>query len=113
MTRVMFYDDSMHVILLNSMILYTHYTGSYHFHGTNTYPYINGGMRGVVTVNGDQIKPQPRTTPIREALQTLKGATITGFEVPGGNSYSLEYQINGQNITSIMDSMKMYTLLNS
>lgn len=75
-----------------------HFTadGSYHYHGTNTYPYINGGMRGVVTVSGDQIEPQPRTTPIRESLQPLKGATITDFNELGNNNYSLEYQISGQ-----------------
>ncbi len=70
--------------------------GRYHYHGTTTYPYINGGMRGVVTVSGDQIEPQPRTIPIREALQPLKGAEITGFETPADNSYALEYQISGQ-----------------
>ena len=70
--------------------------GGYHYHGTNTYPYINGGMRGVVTVSGDQIEPQPRTIPIRESLSPLNGATITGFDTPADNSYSLEYQIGGQ-----------------
>lgn len=75
-----------------------HFTadGGYHYHGTNTYPYINGGMRGVVTINGDQIEPQPRTQPFRDSLQPLQGATITGFETPADNSYALEYQINGQ-----------------
>ncbi len=75
-----------------------HFTadGGYHYHGTHTYPYINGGMRGVVTVNGDQIEPQPRTQPFRDSLQPLQGATITGFETPADNSYALEYQINGQ-----------------
>ncbi len=75
-----------------------HYTadGSYHYHGTNTYPYINGGMRGVVTISGDQIEPQPHTTPIREALQPLKGATITNFTEIDSTHYALEYQINGQ-----------------
>lgn len=70
--------------------------GGYHYHGTNTYPYINGGMRGVVTVSGDQIEPQPHTTPIRESLQPLRGAIITGFNELGGNQYSLEYEISGQ-----------------
>lgn len=69
--------------------------GSYHYHGTKTYPYINGGMRGVVTVQGDQIEPQPHTTPIRDFLQPLQGATITDFHLLENNTYSLEYQING------------------
>ena len=70
--------------------------GSYHYHGTKTYPYINGGMRGVVTVHDDQIEPQPHMTPIREALQPLQGATITNFIELDSSHYSLEYQINGQ-----------------
>jgi hypothetical protein len=75
-----------------------HFTndGSYHYHGTTTYPYINGGMRGVVTVSGDQIEPQPHTTPIREALKPLRGAVITDFTEVDSSHYSLEYQINGQ-----------------
>jgi hypothetical protein len=70
--------------------------GSYHYHGTTTFPYINGGMRGVVTVKDEQIDPQPRTTPVRQALQPLRGATVTGFQELGNTAYSLEYQINGQ-----------------
>jgi YHYH protein len=75
-----------------------HFTedGDYHYHGTHTYPYINGGMRGVIKVHDDQIEPQPHTTPIRDSLEPLQGATITGFELVGNNSYSLEYQINKQ-----------------
>lgn len=75
-----------------------HFTndGSYHYHCTKTFPYINGGMRGVVTVKDGQIDPQPRTNPIRKALQPLRGATITGFQELGNTAYSLEYQISGQ-----------------
>ena len=69
--------------------------GSYHYHGTTTYPYINGGMRGVVTIQSDQIEPQPHTRPFRDALQPLRGATITDFQTLADNAYSLEYQING------------------
>ena len=70
--------------------------GEYHYHGTMTYPYLNGGMRGVVEVQDDQIEPQPHTTPIRDFLQPLKGATITDFHDLGNNTYSLEYQISSQ-----------------
>ncbi|MBT3188840.1 MAG: YHYH protein [Anaerolineae bacterium] len=70
--------------------------GLYHYHGTNTYPYINGGMRGIVTVQNEQIEPQPRTQPIRPHLQPLKGAIITDFQELGNESYSLEYQIDGK-----------------
>lgn len=68
--------------------------GNYHYHATATYPYINGGMRGVVQVKDDQIEPQPAMTPIRPAQQPLRGAVITGFKRVGVNSYALEYTLN-------------------
>lgn len=70
--------------------------GNYHYHGTDTYPYINGGLRGIVEVRGDQIEPQPRTEPIRPHLQPLHGAAITGFQSLGNAAYSLAYQLNAQ-----------------
>lgn len=70
--------------------------GNYHYHGTNSYPYINGGMRGVVTVRNEQIEPQPHTQPIRPFLQPLRGAVITDFQELGNGAYSLEYTLNGQ-----------------
>lgn len=54
--------------------------GSYRYYSTKTYPYINGGMRGEVTVRDDQIDPQPRAYSPRAALTPLRGAKITGFE---------------------------------
>lgn len=69
--------------------------GSYHYHATKTFPYINGGLRGVVAVRDDQIDPQPRTTPIRKSLQPLRGAVVTDFQVLGDNAYTLEYQLKG------------------
>lgn len=70
-------------------------SGHYHYHATNSYPYINGGLRGQVTVRDDQVEPQPVTTPVRPSLQPLRGATITGFTV-NGDQYSLQYQRNGK-----------------
>jgi hypothetical protein len=70
--------------------------GHYHYHGTERYPYLNGGMRGVVSVVGDQVDPQPYTTPVRPSLQPLNGATITDFQVKGTTSYALAYQISGK-----------------
>lgn len=71
-------------------------TTLYHYHGTRTYPYINGGMRGVVTVVDDHIDPQPTLRPVRPALTPLAGATITGFRSTGTNAWRLEYQISGR-----------------
>ncbi len=75
----------------------------YHYHGTETYPYIMGSMVGKVTTdNGgteSQILPQAGTTPVRPFLQPLQGAVITGFEQTGETSYSLVYTLNNENYT--------------
>lgn len=52
----------------------------YRYYSTKKYPYVNGGLRGVVTVRDDQIDPQPRAYSPRPALTPLRGAKITGFE---------------------------------
>ncbi|CAB4805296.1 MAG: YHYH protein [Actinobacteria bacterium] len=69
--------------------------GTYHYHGTRTYPYINGGLRGVVNVVGDQVDPQPVTRPFREATSPLQGATVTAFERISSESFRLAYLANG------------------
>ncbi len=70
--------------------------GLYHYHASVGYPYINGGMRGKVTVRDDQIDPQPRAHPIRQWLQPLRGAAITGFKSLADKSWSLEYTLSGK-----------------
>lgn len=67
----------------------------YHYHGTRTYPYINGGMKGEVQVS-DQVEPQPSVRAVRPALTPLAGAVVTRFESTGANSWRLEYQISGR-----------------
>jgi hypothetical protein len=54
--------------------------GGYRYYSTRKYPYINGGMRGEVTVIEDQVDPQPRANNVRPALPPLRGARITGFK---------------------------------
>lgn len=70
-------------------------SNGYHYHGTLTYPYINGGLRGVVEVREDQIEPQPVTRAFRPAGTPLRGATITSFEATGASSYRLGYTLGG------------------
>ncbi len=73
--------------------------GVYHYHASKTYPYVNGGMRGKVTVREDGIEPQPRDTPIREALQPLRGAKITGFTArvkDGVPTFSLAFSVGSR-----------------
>jgi len=65
--------------------------GGDHYHGTRTYPYINGGLRGTIHVVGDQVDPQPMTKPFRPALQPLRGATVTSFSSPTTDAYVLGY----------------------
>jgi len=67
----------------------------YHYHGTTTYPYINGGLRGVVQVVGDQIDPQPMLRPFRPAGEPLRGATITSFTTKSAGQYALTYSLDG------------------
>jgi phosphatidylethanolamine-binding protein (PEBP) family uncharacterized protein/predicted phosphodiesterase len=68
-------------------------TRSYHYHATTTYPYINGGMRGEVKVEEDQIVPQPRAEPLRPSLTALRGAAITAFERTGERAWKLTYEL--------------------
>ena len=73
--------------------------GLYHYHASVAYPYLNGGMRGVVTVKEDQIDPQPRASSPRAALPPLRGAKITGFKATGNENepaWSLEYILDGK-----------------
>lgn len=86
--------------------------GSYHYHGTTTYPYINGGLVGTVETT-DQIEPQPETRPIRPAGEPLPGATITGFDDDGNGAYHLEYTIGRQTGTidyTITDTTVAFTM---
>jgi hypothetical protein len=68
---------------------------NYHYHASKTYPYINGGMHGEVTVRGGQIDPQPKAQPMREAGNPLRGASITGFDKTGDKAWKLTYTVGG------------------
>ena len=73
--------------------------GSYHYHATETYPYINGGMRGVVDYENGQVEPQPHTHEIRPAGEPLRGAEITAFSQTETNAYSMQYTLDGETYT--------------
>ena len=69
----------------------------YRYYSTKIYPYVNGGLRGIVTVKDDQIDPQPRATPIRPDGRPLKGAKITGFSRDDSKkSMTVKYDLNGK-----------------
>ncbi len=75
-------------------------TRSYHYHSSKTFPYINGGLRGKVSIEGSgtdtQVVPQPRAVGVRPALPPLRGARIVGFEQTAPTAWSLRYEIGGR-----------------
>ena len=72
----------------------------YRYYSTKKYPYINGGIRGVVTVRGDGIEPQPRDAPIRPPGRPLRGATITDFTRDDEKkAYAIQYEVQGKTLS--------------
>lgn len=69
----------------------------YHYHASTHYPFVNGGFHGEVTEREGQVDPQPRARSVRPALQSLRGAEITGF-VAGvaGQGGRLTYATGGK-----------------
>jgi hypothetical protein len=67
----------------------------YKYYSTRRYPYINGGMRGEVTVREDQVDPQPRASgSVRPALPPLRGAKIIDFDREDDKkTYTLSYSL--------------------
>jgi YHYH protein len=68
---------------------------NYHYHGTKTYPYINGGFKGVVSEIDGQVDPQAITRAFRPAGEPLRGAVITGLERISDTEFDLKYTFNG------------------
>lgn len=68
----------------------------YHYHGTKTYPYINGGFKGVVQEIDGQVEPQAATKGFRPAGAPLRGAKIVSCEQLTSNSYFLKYELDAQ-----------------
>lgn len=68
----------------------------YHYHGTKTYPYINGGFKGVVQEIDGQVEPQAATRGFRPAGAPLRGAKIISCEQLTANSYDLKYELDAQ-----------------
>lgn len=69
---------------------------TYHYHASEAYPYINGGLRGVVELEDDQVVPQPRAAGVRPAQAPLRGARITSFAARGEREWALGYELGGQ-----------------
>ena len=71
----------------------------YHYHGTKSYPYINGGFRGKVVEQDGQVTPQAATRPFRPAQDPLPGALITSCQNLGNGHFILTYQLDGATTT--------------
>ena len=69
--------------------------GNYHYHATKAYPYINGGVRGVVDFRNGEISTQPRDAPVRPGQPPLRGAVITDFAYSPEKSV-LTYRLQGK-----------------
>lgn len=70
------------------------WNGTYHYHATQTRPYMIASMRGVITIDRDQVVPQSRATPARPFLQALRGAAITDLHACDTNHYALKYTVD-------------------
>jgi len=69
----------------------------YHYHASQSYPYVNGGFHGEVVERNGQVDPQPRAQPVRPAQAPLRGATITEFtRSPDDQTFALHYTVDGQ-----------------
>jgi len=82
---------------LDSFHGHTSTAGEYHYHASKSYPYINGGFHGEVSIGGGQVEPQPSANPVRQAGEPLPGAKITGFTISADKKkYQLEYKQGGK-----------------
>jgi arylsulfatase A-like enzyme/phosphatidylethanolamine-binding protein (PEBP) family uncharacterized protein len=74
-------------------------TRGYHYHASTTYPYVNGGLRGAVALEGtgreSQVTPQPRARSVRPAQEPLRGARITDFTQDAPRTWTLRYAVDG------------------
>ena len=96
------------------------YNGSYHYHGTTSYPFMVAKMRGKVTLEGTapetQIEPQPVARALRKDIHPINSdnLVITNMEEkPGGNGYVITYTINGVegSVDYFWDENSLYTFI--
>jgi hypothetical protein len=66
--------------------------GSYRYYASRSFPYVNGGMRGVVEIRDGQVVPQPTRWPLRpDTAGTFAGKIILFSRSPAQKSYSVQY----------------------
>jgi hypothetical protein len=89
------------------------YGGTYHYHGTTTYPYMIAKMAGQVTEDAThQLIPQAVAHPVRAGQFPLNGALLTGC-VPNAtnNGYTViyTYKNNTDSVVYSWDANGNYT----
>jgi len=84
---------------LDSFNGHTYKKFGYHYHGTSSYPYINGGFKGVVSQKDGQVDPQASTHAFRPPQPPLRGATITSCQNLGNGHFILTYSLSGETTT--------------
>ena len=79
--------------------------GTYHYHGTDTYPFMVASLRGAVALDPmtsapqTQIVPQARTVAFRDPPHPIPTDDLRITELnpkSGGSGYVLEYEIGGE-----------------
>ncbi len=89
------------------------YGGTYHYHGTSTYPYMIAKMAGQVTEDAThQLIPQAVARPVRAGQLPLNGALITACTPNAtNNGYNLTYTYknNTDSIVYSWDANGNYT----
>lgn len=68
-------------------------SGSYHYHSSKAYPYVNGGFYGTVAYRDGQVDPQPRAQPVRPFTRPLPGARVVGFTRDAQGKSTLSYKL--------------------
>lgn len=96
------------------------YKGTYHYHGTTSYPFMVAKMRGKVTLGGTspetQIEPQPVARALRKEIHPINSDNllITNLEEKStGNGYVLTYTIDGKegNVDYFWDDNGLHTFI--
>lgn len=96
------------------------YGDSYHYHGTTSYPYMIGAMRGEVTLSGTspqtQVEPQPVGSAFRGDPHPINSDNLVIDDLAqkaAGNGYVLTYTSNGSqgSVDYSWDTNGLYTFI--
>ncbi len=84
--------DGSTVVGLDQYNGHSYKNGPYHY-SSKAYPYVNGGLRGVVQVQNDAVTPQPLTTPVRPGGRSPARGQNHWVHLAWAERYSLEYTL--------------------